>query len=148
MSSTTIRPLTEATLQLADGTRINYARSGDVSGVPVVFVHGWPDSWRSFQPVIEALPAALSSTSISLPGFGGSDAIASPARPSDLARAVIAFMSPRFSASLGISVEPAPTATDPARMKSPTVSTDTPPVGTICSIGSGARRLRIYAGPA
>jgi non-heme chloroperoxidase len=91
MSSTTTRPLTEATLQLADGTRINYARCGDVSGVPVVFVHGWPDSWRSFQPVMEALPAALSASSISLPGFGGSDAITSPARPSDLARAVIAF---------------------------------------------------------
>jgi pimeloyl-ACP methyl ester carboxylesterase len=32
----------------------------------------------------------MSSLSVSLPGFGGSDAIASPARPSDLAGAVIA----------------------------------------------------------
>jgi len=90
-ATTTRRTFVEATLQLADGTRINYARSGDSDGAPLVFLHGWPDSWRSFQPVMEALPESIGATSISLPGFGGSDAIGSPARPSDLARAVIAF---------------------------------------------------------
>ena len=37
------------------------------------------------------LPASISAVSVSLPGFGASDAIASPARPSDLARSVIAL---------------------------------------------------------
>ena len=89
-SSTISRTFTEATLHLAGGARVNYARSGASAGVHVVFVHGWPDSWRSFQPVMAALPDEIAATSISLPGFGGSDPIPSPSRPSGLARAVVA----------------------------------------------------------
>ena len=92
MSATTARrTFTERTLQLSDGTRINYARSGSTEAADIVFLHGWPDSWRSFQPVMDALPDEVAATAISMPGFGGSDATGSPARPSDLARAVIAF---------------------------------------------------------
>ena len=88
---TSSRTFTEATIQLPDGARIEYARSGADDGTDVVFIHGWPDSWRSFQPVMAEMPADFSAVSVSLPGFGGSDAIASPARPSDLARSVIAL---------------------------------------------------------
>jgi pimeloyl-ACP methyl ester carboxylesterase len=89
-ATTTRRTPTEATLQFADGTSINYGRSGPAAEPDIVFLHGWPDSWRSFQPVMDALPDGVSAISISLPGFGGSDATASPSRPSDLARAAIA----------------------------------------------------------
>jgi pimeloyl-ACP methyl ester carboxylesterase len=88
---TSSRPFTAATIQLAGGARIEYARSGAGDTADVVFIHGWPDSWRSFQPVMAEMPADVSAVSVSLPGFGGSDAIASPARPSDLARSVIAM---------------------------------------------------------
>jgi pimeloyl-ACP methyl ester carboxylesterase len=91
VTSPTSRRYTEATLRLADGSSIEYARLGAAGDVHVVFLHGWPDSWRSFQPVMEALPAEITALSVSLPGFGGSDAIASPARPSDLARSIIAL---------------------------------------------------------
>ena len=87
----TSRIFTRATVELPDGGRVEYARSGAVNGAHVVFVHGWPDSWKSFQPVMDSLPDEFSATSVSLAGFGGSDAIASPARPSDLARSVIAL---------------------------------------------------------
>ena len=94
MNATTARrTFAESTLQLADGTRINYAGTGGEIAGPgryIVFIHGWPDSWRSFEPVMAALPDDQPAISISLPGFGGSDPVASPARPSDLARAVIA----------------------------------------------------------
>jgi non-heme chloroperoxidase len=82
---------TEATVRLADGTAIEYASRGAAGDVNVVFVHGWPDSWRSFQPVMDGLPAEITAVSVSLPGFGGSDALAGPARPSDLAHSVIAL---------------------------------------------------------
>jgi non-heme chloroperoxidase len=88
---TSSRTFTEATIQLAGGARIEYARSGAGDSTDVVFIHGWPDSWRSFQPVMAEMPTDISAVSVSLPGFGGSDAIASPARPSDLARSVIAL---------------------------------------------------------
>src|SRR5918995_2613929 len=78
-------------VELPDGGRVEHARSGAVNGAHVVCVHGWPDSWKSFQPVMDSLPDEFSATSVSLAGFGGSDAIASPARPSDLARSVIAL---------------------------------------------------------
>jgi non-heme chloroperoxidase len=87
----TSRIFTRATVQLPGGGRVEYARSGALDGAHVVFVHGWPDSWKSFQPVMDSLPDEFSATSVSLPGFGGSDVIASPARPSDLARSVIAL---------------------------------------------------------
>jgi pimeloyl-ACP methyl ester carboxylesterase len=88
-TASTSRTFDEAAVRLADGTRVNYALTGDAADVDVVFVHGWPDSWKSFRPVMHALPDGFTSLSVSLPGFGGSDPIASPARPSDLARAVI-----------------------------------------------------------
>ena len=97
MNATTARRTSiESTLRLADGTLIEYARTSthrtaNPEPEHVVFLHGWPDSWRSFEPVMDALPDNMQATAMSLPGFGGSDAIASPARPSDLARAVIGF---------------------------------------------------------
>jgi pimeloyl-ACP methyl ester carboxylesterase len=51
----------------------------------VVFVHGWPDSWRSFQPVLAALPPTIGAISVSLRGFGGSDAPPDGYAPDDFA---------------------------------------------------------------
>ena len=59
---------------MASGHRLRYARRGADAPVTVVFVHGWPDSWRSFQPVLDALPPTIGAISVSLRGFGGSDA--------------------------------------------------------------------------
>ena len=50
-----------------------------------MFVHGWPDSWRSFQPVLDALPPTVGAVSVSLRGFGGSDAPADGYTPDDFA---------------------------------------------------------------
>jgi pimeloyl-ACP methyl ester carboxylesterase len=92
MSTTTSfsRSIVESSVELPDGSRIHYARSGPFDGPTVFFVHGWPDSWVSFRPVMEQLPEHVHAVAISLPGFGGSDPIAGPARPSDMARAVVA----------------------------------------------------------
>lgn len=66
--------VTEHTLTAFGGHRLRYAiRRGD-GPITVVFIHGWPDSWRSFQPVLDALPPAVGAISVSLRGFGGSDA--------------------------------------------------------------------------
>ena len=66
MNATTARrTFAESTLQLADGTRIEYARTGAAStdaGGHIVFIHRWPDSWRSFEPVMSALPDGAPAT--------------------------------------------------------------------------------------
>jgi pimeloyl-ACP methyl ester carboxylesterase len=69
---------------------MEYAQKGTPGATPVVLVHGWPDSWVSFRPVMEALPDAIHAIAVSLPGFGGSDALRGHASPDQLAEAVIA----------------------------------------------------------
>ena len=82
---TTITSITEHTQTLASGHRLRYATRCADTPITVVFVHGWPDSWRSFEPVLEALPPATGAISISLRGFGGSDAPADGYTPDDFA---------------------------------------------------------------
>jgi pimeloyl-ACP methyl ester carboxylesterase len=59
--------------RLSTGLRIHYAESGDARGTPVVFVHGWPDSWFSFSRVLPLLPATLRLIALDQRGFGESD---------------------------------------------------------------------------
>ena len=77
--------ITEHTLTLASGHRLRYATRRADLPISVVFVHGWPDSWRSFQPVLDALPPTIGAISVSLRGFGGSDAPADGYTPDDFA---------------------------------------------------------------
>ena len=59
--------------RLSTGLRVHYAESGDARGTPVVFVHGWPDSWFSFSRVLPLLPATLRLVAYDQRGFGESD---------------------------------------------------------------------------
>ena len=78
-------PITEHVLTLASGHQLRYATRGPDVPFAVVFVHGWPDSWRSFEPVLDALPPTTSALSVSLRGFGGSDAPPDGYTPDDFA---------------------------------------------------------------
>ena len=82
---TTTAPITEHVLTLASGHQLRYATRGAGLPIAVVFVHGWPDSWRSFEPVLDALPPTTSAVSVSLRGFGGSDAPPDGYTPDDFA---------------------------------------------------------------
>jgi non-heme chloroperoxidase len=59
--------------RISTGLRMHYAESGDARGTPVVFVHGWPDSWFSFSRVLPLLPATLRLIAFDQRGFGESD---------------------------------------------------------------------------
>ena len=48
-------------LSLPDGHQLRYATRHADAPLTLLFVHGWPDSWRSFQPVMKARILALSS---------------------------------------------------------------------------------------
>jgi pimeloyl-ACP methyl ester carboxylesterase len=62
-----------ATVRLATNLQSHYAESGAARGIPVVFVHGWPDSWFSFSRVMELLPPTLRAIAFDQRGFGESD---------------------------------------------------------------------------
>ena len=58
------------TAELPDGVRLPYAEHGDPSGTPVVMLHGWSDSWRSFEGVLPHLPASIRALALTLCGHG------------------------------------------------------------------------------
>jgi pimeloyl-ACP methyl ester carboxylesterase len=70
---------------VSGGHQLRYATRRVDAPITVVFVHGWPDSWRSFEPVLEALSPPIWAISVSLRGFGGSDAPPAGYTPDDFA---------------------------------------------------------------
>jgi pimeloyl-ACP methyl ester carboxylesterase len=60
-------------LRLATGPEVHYAEQGDGNGAPIVFLHGWPDSWFSFTRVAERIPATYRVFLLDQRGFGESD---------------------------------------------------------------------------
>ena len=58
---------------LRTGIRVHYAEQGDARGAPVVFLHGWPDSWFTFSRVLPSLPSTWRAIAVDQRGFGNSD---------------------------------------------------------------------------
>jgi pimeloyl-ACP methyl ester carboxylesterase len=83
--TTTTTPITEHVITVSGGHQLRYATRRVDAPITVVFVHGWPDSWRSFEPVLDALPPAIGAISVSLRGFGASDAPPAGYTPDDFA---------------------------------------------------------------
>ena len=59
-------------IALSTGVRLEYVDRGDRDGLPVVFLHGVTDSWRSFEGVLPHLPASVRAVAVSLRGHGRS----------------------------------------------------------------------------
>ena len=58
-----------ATLE-ANGARLHYARTG--SGPPLVLLHGWPEFWLTWEPVMARLAGRFDLIAPDLRGFGDS----------------------------------------------------------------------------
>jgi pimeloyl-ACP methyl ester carboxylesterase len=63
---------------LRGGLRLEYVEQGDRNGLPVVLLHGYTDSWHSYERVPPYLPRNLRVFAISQRGHGDSD------RPADV----------------------------------------------------------------
>jgi pimeloyl-ACP methyl ester carboxylesterase len=81
-----------ATVQLATGPRLHYAEQGDVDGNPIVFLHGWPDSWFSFSRVLSLLPQQLHAFVPDQRGFGDSERPDAGYTIHDFAADAVAFL--------------------------------------------------------
>lgn len=81
-----------ANLRLETGPRLHYAESGSSDGEPVIFLHGWPDSWFSFSRVLPLLPENLHAVAVDQRGFGDSDRPLSGYTIPEMAADVIAFL--------------------------------------------------------
>ena len=78
--------------RLASGPSLHFAEYGPPAGRPVVFVHGWPDSWFSFSRVLPLLPENVRAIAFDQRGFGDSDRPESGYAVPDMAADVVQFL--------------------------------------------------------
>jgi pimeloyl-ACP methyl ester carboxylesterase len=80
------------TAKLESGLALSYREQDDVDGLPVVFVPGPTDAWRSYQPVLDRLPRVIRAIAVSQRGHGASDKPESGYRVEDFAGDVLALL--------------------------------------------------------
>lgn len=64
---------TNQTAQTASGLTLEYIRQGPPQENPLILLHGFTDSCRSYSRLLDALPPNLDAIAVSLRGHGGSD---------------------------------------------------------------------------
>jgi non-heme chloroperoxidase len=79
-------------VSLSTDVRLEYVEQGRADGVPVVFLHGVTDSWRSFERVLPLLPPSLHAFALSQRGHGDSSRPASGYRLADMSADLLAFL--------------------------------------------------------
>lgn len=57
-------------VDLPNQVRLPYAEQGDSAGHPVLLLHGFADSWRSFELVLPYLPESIHAVALTLRGHG------------------------------------------------------------------------------
>jgi pimeloyl-ACP methyl ester carboxylesterase len=56
----------------ADGISFHRVEAGSSDKPTLLFLHGWPQTWRAFEPMMTALSQEAHVVAIDLPGIGGS----------------------------------------------------------------------------
>lgn len=79
-------------VKLSSGVILQYAEQGDASGTPVILLHGYTDSWRSFELVLPHLPSSIHAFAVTQRGHGDSGHPKSGYLPRDFAQDLAAFM--------------------------------------------------------
>lgn len=79
-------------VSLPSSLELPYAEQGDESGVPVVLLHGYADSWRSFEPLLSRLPSWIHAYAPTQRGHGDADKPRSGYKVEDFASDLAAFM--------------------------------------------------------
>ncbi len=79
-------------LKLSTGVSVEFAETGNVQGTPVIFLHGFTDSWKSFSTVAATLPPYMRGLFISLRGHGESDKPTTGYTPKTFSADLSAFM--------------------------------------------------------
>lgn len=59
-------------LRLSRGVTLSCAEQGDRDGIPLILLHGYSDSWRSFEPLMDHLPQSIRTIAITARGHGDS----------------------------------------------------------------------------
>ena len=76
---------------LPSGVTLPYVEQGDPAGVPVLLLHGYTDSWHSFERVLPHLPESVRAVALTQRGHGDADRPAVGYGPHDFAADLAAF---------------------------------------------------------
>jgi non-heme chloroperoxidase len=76
---------------LRNGITLQYVEQGDPAGVPVVLLHGYSDSWYSFEPLLPYLPSSFHAFALTQRGHGDADRPKQGYMPGDFAADVAQF---------------------------------------------------------
>ncbi|MBC7866437.1 MAG: alpha/beta hydrolase, partial [Gloeobacteraceae cyanobacterium ES-bin-316] len=88
------KPATPAikTIALSTGVTLEYAEQGATDGIPVLLLHGYTDSWHSYEAILPHLPENLHVYAISQRGHGNSSKPLTGYHPTDFANDIAAFI--------------------------------------------------------
>ena len=84
--------LREFQVDLHDGVTLSCAEHGDPSGQPVLLLHGYSDSWRSYRLMMPELPPTIRAIAVTLRGHGDSSKPAGDYDPAIFASDVVGVM--------------------------------------------------------
>ena len=84
--------VTTGHVRLATGIRMHYAAAGDPAAEPVILLHGYTDSWRSYELVLADLARTRRVYALDQRGHGETDRPDDGYLVRDLASDVVAFM--------------------------------------------------------
>ena len=87
--------LTEQSIRLLNGVTLHYVEQGPANAMPVILLHGFPDSLLSYEPVLAHLPISVRAIALSQRGFGNSDKPTAGYHPRELAADLADFMRQR-----------------------------------------------------
>jgi non-heme chloroperoxidase len=82
----------EKSMELDAGVTLSYVEHGRTDGIPLIFLHGFTDSWHSFEYVLNKLPNNLHAIAISQRGHGNSTKTARTDHTKYFAADVAAFI--------------------------------------------------------
>lgn len=85
-------PLSVQHAVVSPGVRLEFVDTGNPDGLPVVFLHGVTDSWRSFGPLMALLPASIRRIAVSQRGHGDSSRPDAGYRIEDMAQDLDALL--------------------------------------------------------
>jgi len=82
----------EQSIKLSTGVELQYAEHGNKKGTTIIFLHGYTDSWHSFEKVLNLFPEQFHLVAISQRGHGNSSKPRTGYHPKDFAADVSAFI--------------------------------------------------------
>jgi pimeloyl-ACP methyl ester carboxylesterase len=80
------------TVELPNQVKLQYVEQGNSSGLPLILLHGYADSWRSFERVLPHLPKSIRAFALTQRGHGDASRPATGYRPCDFVTDLAEFM--------------------------------------------------------